>query len=118
MADEQAAEQPDTGDPKAINQPHDEYFQRVLGRAERREPAEQLRAAATRRHPVADAEPEWRWEPRVEHLLIDQTEQDAESVTGGAATRQLQIVMMVAFRESAGGVAAGGGADDRGAVSG
>ena len=49
---------------------------------------------------MADAEPEWRWVPRFEHLLIDQTEQDAESVTGAAAVRLLQIVMMAAFREA------------------
>ena len=30
MADEQAAEQPETGGPEAINQPHDKYFQRVF----------------------------------------------------------------------------------------
>jgi hypothetical protein len=49
---------------------------------------------------VTGAEPEWRWVPRFEHLLIDQTEQDAESVTGAAAVRLLQIVMMAAFRET------------------
>ena len=49
---------------------------------------------------VTGAEPEWRWVPRFEHLLIDQTEQDAESVTGAVATRLLQIVMMAAFREA------------------
>ena len=37
---------------------------------------------------------------RLQHLLIDQTEQDAESVTGAAAARLLQIVMMAAFREA------------------
>ena len=203
MADEQAAEQPDAGDPKAINQPHDKYFQRVF--SDERNAASLLRTcvpqplAETLKWPtlkvlrgrfVADdwrgnesdllfsveregsetpvlvyvllehqstpdrwlrlrllgycvqvwqrwrrqhkdqerlpllvpmvfyqgrrrwefarefadlvtgAEQEWRWVPRFEHLLIDQTEQDAESVTGAVATRLLQIVMMAAFREA------------------
>ena len=49
---------------------------------------------------VTDAEREWRWVPRFEHLLVDQTEQDAESVTGVVAARLLQIEMMAAFREA------------------
>ena len=40
---------------------------------------------------VSDAAPEWRWVPRFEHLLIDQTEMAAESVTGAVAARLLQI---------------------------
>ena len=40
---------------------------------------------------VSDAAPEWRWVPRFEHLLIDQTEMGAESVTGAVAARLLQI---------------------------
>ena len=203
MADEQAAEQPDTGGPEAINQPHDKYFQRVF--SDERNAASLLRTwvpqplADTLKWPtlkvqsgrfvgddwrgnesdllfsveregsetpvlvyvllehqstpdrwlrlrllgycvqvwqrwqrqhkdqerlpllvpmvfyqggrrwefarefadlVTGAEPEWRWVPRFEHLLIDQTEQDAESVTGAAAVRLLQIVMMAAFREA------------------
>ena len=45
---------------------------------------------------------EWRWVPRFEHLLIDQTEQGAESVTGAVAARLLQIAMMAAFRDARG----------------
>ena len=48
---------------------------------------------------VRDAAPEWRWVPRFEHLLIDQTELGAESVTGAVAARVLQIAMMATFRE-------------------
>ena len=51
---------------------------------------------------VTDAAPEWRWVPRFEHLLIDQTEMAAESVTGAVAARLLQIAMMAAFREAPG----------------
>ena len=51
---------------------------------------------------VADAAQEWRWVPRFEHLLIDQTELDAESVTGAVATRVLQMAMMATFREAPG----------------
>ena len=51
---------------------------------------------------VTDAAPEWRWVPRFEHLLIDQTEMGAESVTGAVAARLLQIAMMAAFREAPG----------------
>ncbi len=50
---------------------------------------------------VADAE-EWRWVPRFEHLLIDQTEQSPDSVTGAVAARLLQISMMARFREASG----------------
>ena len=45
-----------------------------------------------------NAEPEWRWVPRFEHLLIDQTEQSPESVPGAVAARLAQIAMMAAFR--------------------
>ncbi len=48
----------------------------------------------------ANAEPEWRWVPRFEHLLIDQTEQSPESVPGAVAARLAQIAMMAAFREA------------------
>ena len=51
---------------------------------------------------VTDAAPEWRWVPRFEHLLIDQTELGAESVTGAVAARVLQIAMMATFREAPG----------------
>ena len=51
---------------------------------------------------VTDAAQEWRWVPRFEHLLIDQTELGAESVTGAVAARVLQIVMMATFREAPG----------------
>ena len=49
---------------------------------------------------VTDAAREWRWVPRFEHLLIDQTEKSAESVTGAVAARVLQIAMMATFREA------------------
>ena len=49
---------------------------------------------------VMDAAPEWRWVPRFEHLLIDQTELGAQSVTGAVAARVLQIAMMATFREA------------------
>ena len=51
---------------------------------------------------VTDAAQEWRWVPRFEHLLIDQTELGAESVTGAVAARVLQIAMMATFREAPG----------------
>ena len=63
---------------------------------------------------VTDAAPEWRWVPKFEHLLIDQTELGAESVTGAVAG--------VADRDDgdvsgpAGGVAGVGDAVDRGVV--
>ena len=50
---------------------------------------------------VADAE-DWRWVPRFEHLLIDQTEQSPDSVSGSVGARLLQILMMAKFREAAG----------------
>ena len=49
---------------------------------------------------VTDAAQEWRWVPRFEHLLIDQTDLGAESVTGAVAARALQIAMMAAFRKA------------------
>ena len=49
---------------------------------------------------VTDAQPQWRWVPRFEHLMIDQTEQGPEAVTGAVAARLLQIAMMAAFREA------------------
>ena len=51
---------------------------------------------------VTDAAQEWRWVPRFEHLLIDQTELGAESATGAVAARVLQIAMMATFREAPG----------------
>ena len=51
---------------------------------------------------VTDAAPQWRWVPRFEHLLIDQTERGADSVTGAVAARLLRIAMMAAFRETRG----------------
>ena len=51
---------------------------------------------------VTEAEPQWRWVPRFEHLLIDQTDMDAESVTGAVAARVLQIAMMATFRQAPG----------------
>ena len=49
---------------------------------------------------VTDAQPQWRWVPRFEHLLIDQTETGPDAVSGAAAARLLQIAMMAAFREA------------------
>ena len=49
---------------------------------------------------VTDAAPGWRWVPRFEHLLIDQTELGAESVKGAVAARLLQIAMMATFRDA------------------
>ena len=51
---------------------------------------------------VTDAAREWRWVPRFEHLLIDQTELGAESVTGAVAARLLQVAMMATFRKAPG----------------
>ena len=48
----------------------------------------------------ANTAPEWRWVPRFEHLLIDQTEQSPESVPGAVSTRLAQIAMMAAFRQA------------------
>ncbi|MDE0220515.1 MAG: Rpn family recombination-promoting nuclease/putative transposase [Spirochaetaceae bacterium] len=47
----------------------------------------------------ADAEPAWRWVPRFEHLLIDQTRQSPKSVPGALSAKLAQIAMMAAFRE-------------------
>ena len=48
----------------------------------------------------ANAVPEWRWVPRFEHLLIDQTQQRAEAVPGALAARLAQVAMMAAFRQA------------------
>ena len=47
---------------------------------------------------IADATQQWRWVPRFEHLLIDQTELGAAPV----AARLLQMAMMAALREEPG----------------
>ena len=44
--------------------------------------------------------PEWRWVPRFEHLLIDQTRQSPESLPGAVAARLAQVALMAAFREA------------------
>ena len=48
----------------------------------------------------ADREPAWRWVPRFEHLLVDQTRQRPESVPGALPARLAQIAMMAAFRDA------------------
>ncbi|MDD9987374.1 MAG: Rpn family recombination-promoting nuclease/putative transposase [Spirochaetaceae bacterium] len=48
----------------------------------------------------ADVAPEWRWVPRFEHVLIDQTRQSPDSVPGGLAARLAQVAMMAAFRQA------------------
>ena len=48
----------------------------------------------------ANAVPEWRWVPRFEHLLIDQTQQGVEAVPGALAARLAQVAMMAAFRQA------------------
>ena len=49
---------------------------------------------------VTEAAPTWRWVPRFEHWLIDQTRQSAKSVPGALAARLAQVAMMAAFREA------------------
>ncbi len=49
---------------------------------------------------VTGAAPQWRWVPRFEHLMIDQTRQSADSVTGAVAARLAQVAMMATFREA------------------
>ncbi len=49
---------------------------------------------------VAGAEPDWGWVPRFEHLLIDQTRQNPETVAGSVGTRLAQLAMMATFRET------------------
>ena len=44
----------------------------------------------------ADGESAWRWVPRVEHVLIDQTRQRPETVPGAPPARLAQIAMMAA----------------------
>ena len=48
----------------------------------------------------ADVAPKWRWVPRFEHVLIDQTRQSPDSVPGGLAARLAQVAMMAAFRQA------------------
>ena len=111
MADERAAEQPDGGASEtAVSQPHDKYFYGVFSNEQDaasllrtcvpRSLADTLKWSTLTRQSgrfveyerefaelVTDAASEWRWVPRFEHLLIDQTELGAESVpaagTGG-----------------------------------
>ena len=47
-----------------------------------------------------DAAPQWRWVPRFEHLLIDQTQREPGSVPGGLVARLAQIALMAAFRKA------------------
>jgi predicted transposase YdaD len=49
---------------------------------------------------VTEAAPEWRWVPRFEHLLIDQTQRGPGSVPGGLVARLAQIALMAAFRKA------------------
>ena len=51
-------------------------------------------------HQFADREPAWRWVPRFEHVLIDQTRQRPETVPGALPARLAQIAMMAAFRDA------------------
>ena len=48
----------------------------------------------------SDAAPQWRWVPRFEHLLIDQTQRGPGSVPGGLVARLAQIALMAAFRKA------------------
>ena len=50
----------------------------------------------------ADVAPQWRWVPRFEHVLIDQTRQSPDSVPGAPAARLAQVAMMAAFRQARG----------------
>ena len=49
---------------------------------------------------VAGAEPDRGWVPRFEHLLIDQTEQNPESVEGTPGARLAQLAFMAEFRRA------------------
>ena len=42
---------------------------------------------------------DWRWVPRFEYLLIDQTRQSPESAAGAVAARLAQVALLAAFRE-------------------
>ncbi len=44
--------------------------------------------------------PEWRWVPRFENLLIDQTRQSPESVPGAVAVKLAQVALMAAFSDA------------------
>ena len=47
---------------------------------------------------IAGAESGWGWVPRFEHLLIDQTEQNPESVTGTLGAQLAQLALMAEYR--------------------
>ena len=47
-----------------------------------------------------DGEAAWRWVPRFEYVLIDQTRQRPETVPGALPARLAQIAMMAAFRDA------------------
>ena len=49
---------------------------------------------------VADAESDQGWVPQFEHLLIDQTEQNPESVDGTLGARLAQLALMAEFRHA------------------
>ena len=49
---------------------------------------------------VAGAESDPGWVPQFEHLLIDQTEQNPESVAGTAGARLAQLALMAEFRRA------------------
>ena len=49
---------------------------------------------------ITDAVPQGRWVPRFEHLLIDQTKQGADSVSGAVGARLAPVAMMATVRES------------------
>ena len=48
----------------------------------------------------ANVAPQWRWVPRFEHVLIDQSRQSPNSVPGALAARLAQVAMMAAFRQA------------------
>ena len=48
----------------------------------------------------SNAAPQWRWVPRFEHLLIDQTQRGPGLVPGGLVARLAQIALMAAFRKA------------------
>ncbi len=48
----------------------------------------------------ANVAPQWRWVPRFEHVLIDQSRQSPDSVPGALAARLAQVAMMAAFRQA------------------
>ncbi len=48
----------------------------------------------------ANVAPQWRWVPRFEHVLINQSRQSPNSVPGALAARLAQVAMMAAFRQA------------------